>query len=75
MEKKNGKVCWFNGNYGFITPDDGSQDLFCHWSNIVDEPGKFKTLTAGQKVSYVLGTNDKGPQAENIEVFGESELE
>jgi CspA family cold shock protein len=63
-----GKVIWFNNprGYGFIKPDDGSGDMFVHFSNIVAEPGKFKTLTAGQAVSFVVGTNKNGPQAEQV---------
>ena len=46
-----------------------SRFKFIHYSNIVSEPGVFKTLTAGQKVSYVVGANKNGPQAEKITVL------
>ena len=47
-----GTVKWFNDakGYGFITPDDGSEDLFAHFSAI--QMGGFKTLKEGQKVGY-----------------------
>jgi CspA family cold shock protein len=63
-----GEVCWFDARkgIGFITKADGSGDLFVHWSNISMEG--FKTLKAGQKVSYELGENHKGVQAINVVV-------
>jgi len=68
-----GEVIWFNNNlgFGFCKPEDGGKDLFVHYTNIVAEPGAFKTLTAGQKVSFTLGTNNTGPQAENVVVLEE----
>ena len=49
-----GTVKWFNDakGYGFITPDDGSEDLFAHFSAI--QMNGFKTLKEGQKVSFEL---------------------
>jgi cold shock CspA family protein len=46
-----------------------------HFTNIVGEPGKFKSLTSGQKVSFTIGANNKGPQAENVVVLEEPSLE
>ena len=68
-----GKVCWFDARkgIGFITKDDSSGNLFCHWSNIVLEG--FKTLKPGQKVSFELGENHKGVQAINIKVLEDSQ--
>lgn len=70
-----GTVLWFGKGYGFIKTDDGSSDKFVHYSNIVTEPGKFKTLTAGQRVSFVIGMNKNGPQAEQVIVIEEYQEE
>ena len=58
-----GTVKWFSDEkgYGFITPDDGSGDLFAHFSNV--EGDGFKSLTEGQKVSYESAEGRKGPEA------------
>lgn len=73
MTAMQGEVVWFNDKlgFGFIKPDDGSKDIFAHYTNIVSEAGKFKTLTAGQQVSFTMGSNNTGPQAENIVVLEE----
>ena len=62
-----GTVKWFNDakGFGFITPDDGSADVFAHFSAIVSEGG-FRTLAEGQKVSFDTESGPKGPQATNI---------
>lgn len=61
-----GEVKWFNDSkgYGFITPDDGSPDVFAHYSEIQGEG--FKTLTEGQKVEFEVTQGQKGPRAANI---------
>ncbi len=61
-----GKVKWFNDQkgYGFITPDDGSKDLFVHHSAVIGEG--FKTLSEGQEVEFELTQTDKGPKAANV---------
>ncbi len=65
-----GTVKWFNAEkgYGFITPDDGSKDLFVHFSAIQGEG--YKSLNEGQKVEYEQTTGQKGPQASNVRVVG-----
>lgn len=70
-EIKYGTVVWFNNTrgFGYIAPDEGGKDQFVHWTNISGEPNKFKTLVAGQKVSFVVGANNKGPQAEQVVVL------
>jgi len=61
-----GKVKWFNERkgYGFITPDDGSEDLFVHHSNIAGEG--FRSLQNDQAVEYEVGEGRKGPQATDV---------
>ena len=61
-----GTVKWFNDakGYGFITPDDGSEDLFAHFSAI--QMQGFKTLKEGQKVEFDVQQGPKGPNAANI---------
>ena len=61
-----GTVKWFNDakGFGFITPEDGSKDLFAHFSAIQEQG--FKTLTEGQRVSVDVTTGPKGLQASNI---------
>ena len=62
----NGTVKWFNDSkgYGFITPDDGTKDLFVHHSNIAGDG--FKSLTEGAKVEYESREGQKGPEAINV---------
>jgi CspA family cold shock protein len=63
-----GTVKWFNDSkgYGFITPDDGGEDLFAHFSAIT--MSGFKTLKEGQKVSFDVTQGNKGKkQASNIQ--------
>jgi CspA family cold shock protein len=61
-----GTVKWFNDakGFGFITPDDGGDDLFAHFSEVKAEG--FKSLQEGQKVSFEVKAGPKGKQAANI---------
>jgi len=61
-----GSVKWFNESkgFGFIVADDGSQDVFVHFSVI--EGSGFKTLAEGQKVEYDVEKGPKGPQATKV---------
>ena len=61
-----GTVKWFNDEkgYGFITPDDGSKDVFVHQTAIVSEG--FRSLEEGSSVEYETEASDKGPKATNV---------
>ena len=61
-----GTVKWFNDQkgYGFITPEDGSKDLFVHHSAI--QMDGFKTLAENQQVEFDTVPSDKGPKAANV---------
>ncbi len=60
-----GTVKWFNDSkgFGFITPEDGGEDLFAHFSAI--NMSGFKTLKEGQKVQFEVTQGPKGKQATN----------
>jgi CspA family cold shock protein len=63
-----GTVKWFNDakGFGFITPDDGGEDLFAHFSEI---QGKgFKSLQEQQRVTFDVKQGPKGKQAANIQL-------
>ena len=64
-----GTVKWFNGDkgFGFIAPEDGSPDVFAHFSAINDTG--FRSLNEGDRVSYETQEGPKGLQAANITVL------
>jgi CspA family cold shock protein len=66
LNMSTGTVKWFNDakGFGFITPDDGSKDLFAHFSAI--QAGGFKSLKENDKVQYEVENSPKGPRAANI---------
>ncbi len=61
-----GTVKWFNGEkgYGFIEPDDGSEDVFVHYTGIAGSG--FRSLEEGEKVTYEVTRGRKGMQAQNV---------
>ena len=61
-----GTVKWFSSEkgFGFITPEDGSADVFVHFSAITGEG--YKELAEGQKVEFDVTQGQKGPQASNV---------
>ena len=64
-----GKVKWFSDQkgYGFITPDDGSKDLFVHFSGV--NGNGFRSLRQDDMVEFEVGESDKGPKAVNVSVL------
>lgn len=64
--KMTGLVKWFDAGkgFGFITPDNGSKDVFVHFSAI--QSNDFKTLDEGQKVEFTIENGQKGPAAGNV---------
>jgi CspA family cold shock protein len=66
MSKLNGTVKWFNPDkgFGFITQENGGEDVFVHFRAIVGEG--FKSLEEGQRVSYETERGQKGLQAANV---------
>ena len=64
-----GTVKWFNADkgFGFIAPDDGTADVFAHFSAIASDG--YRSLDENQKVEFETARGPKGPQAENIRVI------
>ena len=65
-DKMKGQVKWFNESkgFGFITPADGSKDVFVHFSAI--QGAGFKTLGEGQQEEFTIENGAKGPAAANV---------
>ena len=69
MSKLNGTVKWFNSTkgFGFIAPEDGSKDVFVHFSGIVGT--NFRTLNEGDRVAFNVQDSQRGPTAVDVEVI------
>ena len=65
-ERSNGTVKWFNAEkgFGFISQENGGDDVFVHFRSIVGDG--YKTLNEGQKVSFDTEQSQKGLQAANV---------
>ena len=71
MARKFGKVVFFNKGYGFVSTEESGlkDDIFVHFSQIVMEG--YKKLEPGQRVSFEVGMNHKGPMAVNVKLESE----
>ena len=65
-ERQIGTVKWFNNEkgYGFATPDDGSKDVFVHYSAIQTEG--YRSLNEGDRIEFGIEMGDKGPKAVDV---------
>jgi CspA family cold shock protein len=61
-----GTVKWFNADkgFGFIAPDDGTADVFVHFSAI--QADGYRSLQENQRVEFSVGQGSRGPQAEHV---------
>jgi cold shock CspA family protein len=66
-----GTVSWFDADkgFGFLSPDEGGDDVFVHFSEIADDGG-FRTLEEGQPVTFEVRQGDRGPQAQSVRPLG-----
>jgi CspA family cold shock protein len=65
-----GTCKWFDKKkgYGFITPEDGSNDVFVHYSAIKGAGDQFKIIYEGDILEFDITQGAKGPQAENVQI-------
>jgi CspA family cold shock protein len=71
MIMSKGEVKWFNNakGWGFVIPEGGGDDIFVHFSAI--QGTGYKTLIAGQAISFDLEQGERGPHAINVAVLSE----
>jgi CspA family cold shock protein len=64
-----GSVKWFNSakGFGFVTPDEGSRDLFVHYTDI--QADGYRNLEQGQKVYFEFADGPKGPHANQVRLM------
>jgi CspA family cold shock protein len=69
-DRSTGTVKWFSNEkgFGFIIPDEGGEDLFVHYSEIVGEG--YRSLEENDRVEFTVGRTDKGPNAQSVTVIG-----
>ena len=74
-DRTTGTVKWFSRvkGFGFIEPDGGGDDVFVHYSSIVGEG--YRNLDKGQRVEFALLDTDKGPQASDVTMVSELDVE
>lgn len=66
-----GTIKWFNSRkgYGFIAPDDGTKDVFIHYTAIAGDESEFKSVNEGDKVEYEAVEGLKGLEAKNVKII------
>ncbi len=68
--REEGEVKWFNVSKGFgFIRRDNDEEIFVHYRSIIGTHDSRRSLKDGQRVSYVVVENDKGPQAEEVEAL------
>ena len=67
-------VLWFRGEkgFGFLSPDDGSPDLFVHASALVSDDGSYVGLREGDRVEYEVVPGERGPQAAQVRLLADA---
>lgn len=72
QKQHSGEVHWFDAKkgYGFIIDDNTKKEYFVHYTSIIVEEGKFRSLEQNQKVTYEIGEGKKGPMAVNVRANG-----
>jgi CspA family cold shock protein len=66
-----GRVKWFSSQkgYGFITPTDGGKDVFCHFSALINQKERWRTLNEGDEVEFEVINGERGMQAADVRLI------